>query len=30
MDKLYLLILCEAKTQIIVPAFAFGFFPAGK
>ena len=30
MKELSLLILIKANTKIIVPAFTFGFFPAGK
>ena len=30
MEKLNLLISYKALTQVIVPAFTFGFFPAGK
>ena len=30
MEKLNLLISYKALTQVIVPAFNFGFFPAGK
>ena len=30
MEKLNLLISYKAASHVIVPAFAFGFFPAGK
>lgn len=30
MEKLNLLVSYKALTQIIVPAFSFGFFPTGK
>ena len=30
MEELKLITLNKALTQVIVPAFTFGFFPAGK